>query len=46
VQRIGVRDRWADSGGIKELFTHHGMQPEDIAVAARKAIKAKGGARK
>lgn len=41
VQRIGVRDRWADSGGIKELFTHHGMQPEDIAAAARKAIGAK-----
>lgn len=38
VQRIGIRDRWADSGGIKELFTHHGMQPEDIAGAARKAI--------
>jgi transketolase len=46
VHRIGVRDRWADSGGIRELFTHHGMQPEDIAAAARNAIKAKGGARK
>jgi len=41
IQRIGVRDRWADSGGIKELFTHHGMQPEDIAGAARKAIAMK-----
>ena len=41
VQRIGVRDRWVDSGGIKELFTHHGMQPEDIAEAAKKSIKAK-----
>nr|RPI79650.1 MAG: hypothetical protein EHM41_23705 [Chloroflexota bacterium] len=38
VQRIGVRDRWVDSGGTKELFTHHGMQPEDIANAARKVI--------
>jgi transketolase C-terminal domain/subunit len=38
VQRIGVRDRWGDSGGTKELFTHHGMQPEDIAAAARKVM--------
>lgn len=39
VQRIGVRDRWADSGGIKELFSHHAMQPEDIAAAARRAME-------
>ena len=43
VQRIGVRDRWADSGGIKELFTHHGMQPEDIAASAKKVIRQKDG---
>jgi len=41
LQRIGVRDRWVDSGGIKELFTHHGMQPEDIAAAAKKAMAGK-----
>lgn len=41
IQRIGVRDRWVDSGGTSELFTHHGMQPEDIAAAARKAISEK-----
>ena len=41
LHRIGVRDRWVDSGGIRELFTHHGMQPEDIAAAARKSIAAK-----
>jgi transketolase len=41
LQRIGIRDRWADSGGIKELFTHHGMQPEDIAIAAKKVIAQK-----
>jgi transketolase len=45
VHRIGVRDRWADSGGIKELFTHHGMQPEDIAAAAKRAIAQKSGVR-
>lgn len=41
LQRIGVRDRWVDSGGANELFTHHGMQPEDIAAAALEAIKVK-----
>jgi len=38
LQRIGVRDRWVDSGGIEELFTAHAMQPVDIAAAARTAI--------
>jgi transketolase len=41
LRRIGVRDRWVDSGGIDELFTHHGMQPADIASAACAAIAAK-----
>jgi transketolase len=43
LRRIGVRDRWVNSGGIDELFTHHKMQPEDIAAAARDVIRAKGG---
>lgn len=38
MQRIGVRDRWVDSGGIDELFTEYGMQPNDIAEAARRVI--------
>lgn len=38
MQRIGVRDRWIDSGGISELLTEHGMQPVDIANAAKSAI--------
>ena len=41
LQRIGVRDRFIDSGGINELFTHHGMQPSDIADAAKKSINLK-----
>ncbi len=41
LQRIGVRDRFVDSGGIDELFSHHGMQPEDIAAAAKTAIAQK-----
>ena len=44
-QRIGVRDRWVDSGGVKELFTHHGMQAEDIAAAAKKAMAGKRGSK-
>ncbi|MCY7419849.1 MAG: transketolase family protein [Chloroflexi bacterium] len=46
VQRIGVRDRWVDSGGINDLFTHHGMQPEDIAAAARRAMATRDGSRR
>lgn len=41
LQRIGVRDRFIDSGGITELFTHYGMQPEDIAKAAKTVIAQK-----
>jgi transketolase len=41
VRRIGVRDRWVDSGGIDELFTFHHMQPVDIAQAAREAVRSK-----
>lgn len=41
LERIGVRDRWVSSGGIEELFAHHKMRPEDIAEAARQAIKRK-----
>lgn len=37
--RIGVRDRWVESGGIDELFSQHHMQPEDIAQAARRVIQ-------
>jgi len=41
VLRIGVQDRWAESGGTGELFTFHKMQPADIAAAARAAIQGK-----
>lgn len=41
LRRIGVRDRFVDSGGINELFTHHRMQPTDIAAAARQLVEAK-----
>jgi transketolase len=39
--RIGVQDRFIDSGGIDELFTHYKMQPDDIAEAARRVMAAK-----
>jgi transketolase len=41
LMRVGISDRWVESGGIDELFTVHQMQPADIADAARRAIKAK-----
>jgi transketolase len=41
LQRIGVRDRFIDSGGIDELFTRHGMQPENIVLAAKTALSQK-----
>lgn len=43
LRRIGVRDRWVSSGGIAELLAHHQMRPEDIAEAARQAIRQKRG---
>jgi transketolase len=42
VLRIGVQDRWVESGGIDELFTDHQMQPADIARAAREVMRLKG----
>lgn len=39
--RIGVRDRFVDSGGIDELFTFHSMQPTHIAEGARASMRAK-----
>jgi transketolase len=41
LRRIGVQDRWVDSGGIDELFTLHRMQPRDIAAAAAAVIAEK-----
>ena len=39
--RIGVRDRFVNSGGIGDLFRIHGMLPEDIARAARTVLAQK-----
>ena len=39
VRRIGVKDRFVESGGVSELFEQHGMRPEDIAEAAREAVR-------
>lgn len=41
VQRIGVRDKFVESGGIDELFARHLMTPADIAKAARLALSRK-----
>ena len=36
--RIGVHDRFVNSGGIGDLFRIHGMLPEDIAQAAHDVL--------
>jgi transketolase C-terminal domain/subunit len=41
LRRVGVPDRWVESGSIDELLTYHNMQPADIAAAARDAMRAK-----
>ena len=37
--RIGVPDAFVESGGTDELFTIHGMRPEDIAKKAAALVK-------
>ena len=39
--RIGVHDRFVNSGGTRDLFRLHGMLPEDIVRAARQAMALK-----
>ena len=41
VKKIGVKDRFLESGGMNELFTLHQMQPNDIAEAAISSIQLK-----
>ena len=41
LMRIGVRDRFVNSGGISDLFQIHQMLPEDIVRAAKAAIEKK-----
>jgi transketolase len=41
LMRIGVRDRFVNSGGIGDLFRIHGMLPEDIARAAQAVVAQK-----
>lgn len=43
LRRIGVQDKFVDSGSVDALFTHYRMQPVDIAAAARDLIKARKG---
>ena len=39
--RIGVRDRFVNSGGTGDLFRIHQMLPEDIAQAAQTVLQRK-----
>lgn len=46
MKRIGVPDKWIDSGEIEDLFALYNMQPEDIVKAAVESIKMKEGKKK
>ncbi len=39
VRKIGVPDKFIESGGIEELFHYYGMQPEHIAKAGKDIIR-------
>ena len=39
--KVGVPDKFIESGGIEELFAYYHMQPEDIAERALEVIKKK-----
>ncbi len=41
LRRIGVQDRFIESGGVAELLAEYRLRPEDIAAAAREAIEAR-----
>ena len=43
VRRVGIRDRFAESGGYYEMLDAFGMSVADIVTAARAAVAAKEG---
>ena len=42
LERVGVRDRFGESGAPDELLSLMGLDAESIAGAARRAIERKG----
>ena len=43
MERVGVRDEFAETGEIPDLFAKYQVRPEDIAEAARRALRRKDG---
>jgi transketolase len=41
VRRVGLRDRFAESGGYSDLLARYGMTAEHVVRAAREVLKAK-----
>ncbi len=39
IKRIGINDRYGQSGSAEELFEHYGLKPEQIAKDIRQFIK-------
>jgi transketolase len=42
IQRVGIKDRFAESGKYQELLTKYGLSDSDIVKAARAVIARKG----
>ncbi|MEK7828892.1 MAG: transketolase family protein [Deltaproteobacteria bacterium] len=39
VKRVGIQDRFGQSGLAEELLVHYGLMPKDIAVAVKEVVK-------
>lgn len=41
IERVGIRDKFGESGNSKELIRHFGLTPENIAESAQRVIERK-----
>jgi len=41
MKRVGIQDKFGQSGLAEELLAHYGLMPKDIAVAVREVVKKK-----
>ncbi len=44
MERVGVRDKFVESGEVPDLFVKYEVRPEDIAAAARRVLARKAAA--
>jgi transketolase C-terminal domain/subunit len=43
MERVGIRDKFVETGEVPDLFVKYQVQPEDIAAAVRRVIARKKG---